>query len=356
MVPTSVVAASLGLLALLVAAGVVLLFGHAAWIRIDQRWNRDRMERGRAALYLLLQPGARPAAGFDRAAAIEELRTFPGRLQDALILPFASSLDPSDSAPLTGIALEIGLVRRAERMCGSRRWWKRLRGARLLTIVGGGAGPLLQLLRDPVPAVRAQAAEWAADHPSPEVVKVLVAMLADPAAISRFAVQDALLRLGEPASGLLAEILDAGESDALEPALRVASGLPHPRFVPAGIRLCASPDPIVRARAAGLLGAIGGIEGADTVAELLKDPDGGVRAAAVQALGRMKHWTRAPEIAARMRDTSWDVRRSAGLALLGMGSPGMLMLRKMLSDANSFAADMARQVLDLPPGASELRS
>jgi HEAT repeat protein len=354
-VSTSIVALVLGVLVLVVALAVALLFAHGVWLWADRLRNRGQVERGRSALYQLLQPAASPRTGAERSAALEVLRALPARIQESLSLRLAASLDPSETTPLAEVAREIGIVRRAERLCASRRWWRRLRGARLLTAVGGGSEPLLRLLRDPVPAVRAQAAEWAAEHPSPEAVRLLVDMLADPAALSRFAVQDALLRLGAPAGEPLARILDTAEGDALEAALRVASGLPHPRFVPAGIRLCGNPDPAVRERAAGLLGAIGGTAGADAVTRLLGDPDARVRTAAVRALARMKHWIRAPEIAARMRDTSWEVRRSAALALLALGSPGMLMLRRMLEDANSFAADMARQVLDLPSGASELR-
>jgi HEAT repeat protein len=84
--------------------------------------------------------------------------------------------------------------------------------------------------------------------------------------------------------------------------------------------------------------------------EHLEDGSPDVRAAALRALGRIGHWPRAPEMADRMRDTSWDVRRAAGLALRDLGSPGILMLRRMTRDANSFASDMAMQVLDLPPG------
>ena len=47
-----------------------------------------------------------------------------------------------------------------------------------------------------------------------------------------------------------------------------------------------------------------------------------------------------------MRDTSWKVRRAAGLALRSVGSPGLLVLKKMLSDHNSFAADMKVYQLD----------
>ncbi|HEX8674515.1 MAG TPA: HEAT repeat domain-containing protein, partial [Longimicrobium sp.] len=87
----------------------------------------------------------------------------------------------------------------------------------------------------------------------------------------------------------------------------------------------------------------------DTVlAGLLSDADPGVRAAAAAALGRIGHWPSAPAVARLLRDPVFPVRRAAGLALRVLGSPGMLLLGRYRADADPFAADMARQVLDLP--------
>jgi HEAT repeat protein len=137
--------------------------------------------------------------------------------------------------------------------------------------------------------------------------------------------------------------------DALaDGALRVAFAMADPRFVPVATRLAQNPNAEVRARAVALLGAVGAADEVAPVTAHLTDPEPAVRAAAARALGRMGHWPRAPALASLMRDTSWDVRRAAGLALRDLGSPGLIMLRKMSTDANQFAADMARQVLDLP--------
>jgi hypothetical protein len=42
------------------------------------------------------------------------------------------------------------------------------------------------------------------------------------------------------------------------------------------------------------------------------------------------------------------VRSQSALALRRLGAPGELMLRRALDDADRFAADIARQVLDAP--------
>ena len=46
-----------------------------------------------------------------------------------------------------------------------RRWGTRLRGARVLTLLRSGETVVPLLFDDPRPEVRAQAAQWAGDHP-----------------------------------------------------------------------------------------------------------------------------------------------------------------------------------------------
>jgi HEAT repeat protein len=82
--------------------------------------------------------------------------------------------------------------------------------------------------------------------------------------------------------------------------------------------------------------------------DLLTDPVPEVRAAAAHALGKLGHWPAASHLAPLLRDHAWIVRRDAGLALRALGAPGLLYLRRSLTDIDHFAADMARQVLDLP--------
>jgi HEAT repeat protein len=82
--------------------------------------------------------------------------------------------------------------------------------------------------------------------------------------------------------------------------------------------------------------------------DLLADEVPEVRAAAAHALGKLGHWPAVSHLAPLLRDRVWIVRRAAGLALLALGAPGLLYLRRYLSDTDPFAADMAQQALDLP--------
>jgi hypothetical protein len=281
--------------------------------------------------------------------AVRRLRALPPGVQSQLLVELTRNLGGSVRERVGVLARELGLLDRARRLTRNRWWWRRLRGLRLLTAFGGDeAEAVLPLFHDPHPAVRAQAAEWAGDHPSDAAVGALLEMLADPATLCRFAVQDSILRVGLPAAEPLAEHLAASSGRAAAPALEVAASLAQPSFAEPALRLCRDPDPEVRARAATVVGAVQPPECDTVLAGLLADADPGVRAAAAAALGRIGHWPSAPAVARLLRDPVFPVRRAAGLALRTLGSPGMLLLGRYRADADPFAADMARQVLDLP--------
>ncbi len=318
---------------------LLMLFGHGVWVRAFQRWSAPRLARARNVLY---------ARELDIEASSAVLRELPVRLRVRLLSELAAARTRPHPETMARLAREAGVLRRAERLVHSRWWWRRLRGARHLTLFGGDEILVLSLLRDPHPAVRSQAAELAANHATPAVIRALLEGLDDPAAVCRLAVQDALLRLGHHALPALANHLDAGTSPARAAALAVAVGVSDPVFSRPAIRLSEDPDPQVRMRAVQLLGAIGNLDGATAALRRLEDAAAPVRAAAARALGHMHHWPAAPAIAELLRDRSWDVRHAAGLALRDLGSPGLIVLRKLQHDRNLFAADMARQILDLP--------
>ena len=321
---------------------LALLFGHGVWLGLRARWVTPRLARGRA---LLVE--ATSSAPFD-PEPLRPLRTLSLRLRFRLVIELAAHLSGTRRQNVHGVAHELGLVSAAEALAGSRFWWRRLRGVRTLTVIGGGEQVVPPLLDDPHPVVRAAAADWAAGHPEAVVIERLLAHLADPSSLCRFTVRDSLLRMRARVVEPLARYLDTHQGAGLEPALDVAAALAAPVFLQPACRFARSPEAQVRARAAELIGAIGGGEAVDALAELLLDPEPEVRSAAADAVGKLGHWPGAVAVARLLRDPSWRVRRAAGLALREMGSPGVLMLRRALRDADPFAADMARQVLDLP--------
>lgn len=326
---------------------LLILFGHA-WgaARREKRW-RVPVERGRLALLEVVRNG-RPTKPDEQL-----LRGLPVRLQVRLFTELAPSITGQSRDHLARLAQQIGLVPVAERMATAKDWRDRLHGVRLLAAVGGGAHVVPGLLDDPDPAVRAEAVEWAGSHPTPELIDRLVQLLPRTDRYGSFVVRDSLLRVGADVVAPLARYLEKHSGKHAEPALDVAAGLPDVRFAPAALRLCRDPLPHVRARAAALAGAVGSEEAVGVLQMLVHDEDAEVRAAAAAALGRLGHWPSATVIAPLLRDRAWIVRSQSALALRALGSPGLLYLRKGLADDDPFAADIARQVLDLPESSAE---
>src|SRR4029077_13616892 len=328
-------------LGLLILA-VLLFFTHGLWLFFYERRLQRLTESARDSLAHLATRGT------VNVEEIEALRRLPHDVQVIAFLEMSRHLRGAAKERLTFVAQQVGVVDRARKLCDSGRWAKRLRGARILSRLDV-VDPLVQrLLSDPHPAVRAQAAEWAAAQASVTVISAMLTLLADPATQSRFAVQNALLRMGGVVAGPLATFLDTHSGRAAEAVLRVAGSRAEPSFGPAALRLSRSDDVGVRIAAARLLGAVGDEAGAERLKKLLDEDAPSARAAAAQGLGRMQHWKAAALLAARLRDPAWRVRRAAGLALRSIGAPGTLFLRRALKGDDAFAADMAQQVLDLP--------
>ena len=322
-----------------IALAVLMLAGHGGGRAASAAYFAPRVRRARGALVAAVERGR---TGEETRAAHEAL---PGERRMSLFVAFAPSLAGPEREALSAAARELGVLDRAEKRCASRLWRRRVHGARVLSLLGGGEKAVPPLLGDPRPEVRAQAAEWASGHPDPAIVARLVEMVADPSRFARYTAMDSLIRLGGNASRPLGEAIQAGAGPA---ALEVAARIADPALATAAQTRAADEDPAVRAWVARVLAAVGGEAHAADVASLLEDDDPEVRAAAAVALGRLGHWPAAPRLAAALRDPAWRVRRDAAVALRTLGDPGRLMLERALRDEDPFARDMARQTLDLP--------
>ena len=347
MTPRSLVEAVLLAEVVILLLSLAILFGHVAVAhRRESRW-RVSVEKGRRALLEVVRTG--------RVTKPDEtvLRELPVRHQIRLFTELVPSIAGQSREQLVKLAREIGLVPAAERMTQGRDWRARLHGVRLLSAVGGGEKVVPPLLDDPHPAVRTEAVEWAGNHPTPDLVERLVRLLPRTDRYGGFVVRDALLRIGPPVAVPLARYLERHNGRNALPALDVAAGVPDVRFAEPALRLCQDPLPHVRARAAALAGALGSEEAVGRLQALVADEDAEVRAAAAAALGRLGHWPSAALIAPLLRDRAWIVRSQSALALRSLGSPGQLYLRKGLGDEDPFAADISRQVLDLPDSSAQ---
>jgi len=330
----------------LLALAVSVYFVHGLWLRTTARRMERLSKTAREALARLVN------RGLVNVEDIELLKSLPHDVQTVVFLEISRNLSGTGKERLRFVAQQVGVIDRARALCTHKRWTRRLRGARILSQLDV-ADPLVhKLLSDPYPAVRAQAAEWAAAQASTELVAAMLELLADPATQARFAVQSALLRMGTIIAAPLATFLETHSDRAAEAGLRVAEPIAEPRFLESALRLSRADDVGVREASARLLGAIGGAEAAARLIELLGDAADRVRAAAASGLGRMHYWQAGSLLAERLRDQRWRVRREAGLALRAIGAAGTLFLRKAVKGDDRFAADMAQQVLDLPEAAA----
>ena len=324
---------------------VTLFFLHGFWLFLAQRRQKRLIDGARETLARLLT-GASPGG-----QGVEVLRGLPQAIQVGVFLEISQNLSGAGKERLRDIAEEVSLLSRARKFCRSRLWSRRLMGSRLLARMDIPDPVMETLLTDPHPAVRAQAAEWAAAHPSVPVVVAVLDLLADPETLARFAVKNSLFRMGSVVTGPLVRFLETRSGEAAESGLVVAEALAGPAFLPAALRLCASEEARVREAAARLLGAIGDASGAARLTLLLRDSDPDVRAVSAHALGRMRHWQAASDLAKTLRDPAWRVRNEAAMALRAIGGPGALFLRRALTENDPLAADMAQLVLDLPAAA-----
>ncbi len=327
----------------LLAGAVVLLMGHSVWLWWYRRRSLPILTWGQQVLSATVE--GRPLSDTD----LQRLRSLPIRLQTKLLVEVGGDLDGTERERFARLARALGLVSRAEVLCKSRLWWQRLHGVRLLVLWGGGETVVPPLLADPHPEVRAQAAEWSVHYPQASIVDGLLVLLTDPSGICRFVAQHTLLRLQGLTVAPLARYLASAPPDAIEPALQVAAGMAGPDLRPFALGLARHDEsPRARGLVAGLLAALGGREETVELVGLLGDSSPIVRAAAARGLGALSYWPSAPKVAGLLRDRAWRVRREAALALRAMGAPGMLFLRRSLTSDDRFAADMARQVLNLP--------
>jgi HEAT repeat protein len=332
-------------IALLVLA-VAVFFSHGLWLYLNHRRVMRVTESARESLARLVTRGT------INVEDIKLLRQLRHDVQVMVFLETSRNLTGSGKERLRFVAREIALLERGRKLCESRLWTRRLRGARLLSRMDVADPIVVNLLTDSNAAVRAQAAEWAATQPSESLIATMLTLLADPETQARFAVQDALLRMGTVVTQPLAAFLETHTGEPAESGLRVAAAIGSSEFLPAADRHSASDDVAVRVEATNLLGAIGDVASAERLTALLKDGDPRVRAAAAHGLGRMQHWQSGSHLAECLRDPNWQVRREAGLALRALGAPGSLFLRRALKGEDRFASDMAQQVLDLPEAAA----
>ena len=324
----------------LLILSVIVTLARAAYLIWHTRVTAQRLAAARRILVVAVsQDSPKVSSDFDR---------MPFRVKVRALVDLARGVTGIELRRVRAIAADAGVVREAEGMTRSRFWWRRLYGARILTVLGPDSSRIGALFHDPEPLVRAQAAEWATTRPDTARINSLILLIYDDVAFCRFSATDALLRIGIPAVPALIDRLDQITGIIALPLLDIAAGIGSPAFLGSAVRLSSAYEPEVRARAAGVLGTIGGEQSIHTLMQMLTDHDPSVRAAAAQALGRLEHWKAAPRLAEVIRSDEKLPRRAAAYALRALGAPGELLLRKLAREGDREAANAARQAIDYP--------
>lgn len=328
----------IGIEAAAFALAFAVIIGHAFWLSRTDRSLEARMRIGRPLLLACL-------GGAMDDEIVQRLTRLGQRAQIRLFAELAPALQGEQRAILRALATQVGLTDHAERQCGSRLWWRRLYATRVLTLIDAGEETMPRLIHDKHQLVRTQVAEWATLHATPAILGAIAGLLDDPRRIARFAVQDTLLRIGQPAVAVLIGTLGQMSGLGIASGLLVAERIGDRELLPLGLSFVDHPEPVVRAAAARLLGAMGGDEAITVLRRLLVDPAADVRQAAVGGLGRLGHWESAVDLVPLLGDPTWPVRRESAVALTAMGAPGSLILRLAVRGPDRFAADMAAQAL-----------
>jgi HEAT repeat protein len=325
-----------------ITAVVAYLIGYALYTRYASRRRAKRLSQAHAIIAEHLEDQTMPDA------RLEALRRLSGSEQIRVFFDMADYVGDAERHWLGELAVRLGLIASALGRTRSGRWWRRLSGARILSLVGAEPETMQALLADPNAMVRAQAAAYVARYPTTLGIDGLIAMLGDRGALCRFSAKDALMRLGSRAIPAVVTMLGDPIAPQTIPLLEVACATASHEHLPAAIAHIDDPRAEVRELVARLLRGIGGRDPTARLVTLLTDESATVREAAAEALGSLNHWPSAVRISRLLDDPVARVRLSAAAALDHLGPPGELLLRRSLARGSEAASTAARRVLDAP--------
>jgi HEAT repeat protein len=263
------------------------------------------------------------------------------------MLELAPSVSGSSRSVLAAFGGRIGAIDRARTGVHSWRWSTRLYSARVLTAFGVESAPAMYAhLTDRAPEIRAQAAAWCVSVPTPGGIEHLIRLLADPDGQCRFAAQDALIRIGLPATESLITALDDADSETIDRILEIASATGDARYCTKAYALVADPFNVHRALAVAALAGSGDRRAGPTLVALLDESSNEVVLAATRGLAKLAFWSGAAAVEPLLSHPSWQIRRQAAVTLLALGAPGTILLQAN-AQGDGPAAEMALHSLEL---------
>ena len=324
-----------------VAITIYLVIGSA----ID--WHKSRRQSQRDEAMRVLTESA--FLDHDSAAeALRELRGVPSKVIWNLALTVPLHFDDHLSRRILHVIGGTGARRRIERLAKSRFWFRRVQAARLAHVLPANERAAVdRLLIDPSATVQSATIESFGTDQVAQHARAILEHLGHSNQSVRFTAQQALLRSDGRITEPLREWLASAGGKQAQFGLEVAANLNDPRLVHAISSFAGSPDPTIRRLVA--RATPDGIEQAELgfFETLLNDSDPLVRATAIDSSVKIDADWLLPRVAEALTDSSWRVRRTAGRALADSGALGDLFLRAALDSPDPFAADTARQFLEM---------
>jgi hypothetical protein len=339
-----------GIVVLVFVISQLVLIGGMVWFSLHT--DRRQRRRGRAELEAvkILREGLRSFLLFDDGG--EKIAVALARLRPAMarrhLERMGGSLVAREQMAMLGSRVRHDdWVVNTLAGATSRRWWKRMDSARLLTFVcGPDDQPLLtRLVMDRNPAVAAAATAGVGRHAGRALVEEMIRNLPRCAPSVRLQQMQELRSHAEIATPILVrDLAGPASTDRLKMMVQFAEILGTPAALSAVVGLSSHPDPAVRARVARALRSAFVPGAVDAALALLIDPDWRVRASAARALEGLRLAPAIPELTKALHDSEWWVRFRAALALSGLGTHGKAALENVIVGNDPFAAEMAISV------------
>jgi hypothetical protein len=334
------------LVGLLIAIGSAIIavlgaVGVSSVIRAHQVRREPLLAEARQAIVVALSGGE-----VNTRDAFTSLNRFSKRHTVKLMLDLAPSVTGASRLVLLSLGEDTGVLERARNGVHSRRWSTRLYAARVLTAFGVKSDEMCLLLRDPSPEVRAQAAAWSVVTPNSVAIERLISLLDDPDGLCRFAAQDALIRIGLAAADALICALETANEELTGRILRIAAAMGDERFYGPAFVLASDSSARTRALATSVMARTGNPSAGEALVALLDDRSDEVVLAAAAGLAKLSYWPGAADVEPLLSHASWKLRQQAGLTLLAMGAPGMILLRASAPGSGP-AAEMADRALQV---------
>ncbi len=324
-----------GIIAVQLIASVVIKNLRAAKVRGSRKW-RPVIDEHLSALL----------AGEDRIRQLRRLRrTRPEDLEERLVETLRA-VSGEQGRSLSHLAVELGLVRRWEKLA-ARGVRQREQALEFLSTLSPEAGG--QALRRLAATPPGQAAACRVLIPVAEpgeLSDLFLAILRAPPLVRAMVARDLCAHAESLAAGVIPEVLSRGEEAEVMAALDMVHGWNRVLRLPAVVKLMAHSNPEIRSRALRLAPLIAvRRETAPSILDAMGDSDTRVQLAALASAARMRLDGAAKAVEACAHSPDDQISRMACLVLGSLGPEGHTVLESKILTADRRVAAWAAESL-----------